>query len=466
MGHVDAERAAPTVARCHESGRAVRVQGGDPARRGHRPHGRLVPVAARRIVTLKAWLAGHQAQLGTAAIALTVLAMALPIQKIDTGCAQNSTYALVRAFAAGTAVIDPYEKETCDKSYRGGHFYSNKAPGLAMAILPAYEVVDGLGLLPESKRTALWIFGLWSSVLPAAIMLLLARRIANRFDPGTGTLVAVALGLATLTLPLATVDFGHVLAATLLLGAFAIALEQRGDEGRLLWLVLAGGLAGFAVTTEYPAALIALAVGIYAAIATRPVRRLVAFGAGGLVGVLPLLLYNQWAFGSATSLSYGAAVSDEGSHGDITVGHHDDGFYGVLTPSLSAAVRILLADRGLLTVTPIMILCTVGVVLLVRRGLRAEAFAIGGRRRRDADLQRVADDLTRLGLRRRHARAAVLLSGRSIRDLAPRARVPEGAVHRGRSRRRVARPHDDCHRHAATRRLRRDEGVVAPDPGR
>jgi hypothetical protein len=308
------------------------------------------------------------------AIALTILAMAIPIQR--PGCAQTSSYALVRALSNGTAQIDPYQEQTCDKSYRGGHFYSNKAPGLALAILPAYVMLHALGVVPDDTRVALWIFGLWSSVLPAAVLLLLARRIARRFDSGTAAFVAVALGLATLTLPLATVGFGHLLAATLLLGAFAIALTERRADARLLALVGAGALAGFAVTTEYPAALVATVIGIYAASFARPILRLIAFGVGGLIGMVPLLAYNQWAFGSMTSLSYASAVSEERA-GSVVIGHHDAGFYGVLVPSLSAVARILLADRGMLTVTPIVVLGVVGIVLLARRGMRAEAAAIG-----------------------------------------------------------------------------------------
>lgn len=321
-------------------------------------------------------VAAHGSRLAVAALALTVLALALPIQPLEMGCAETSTYALVRSLGDGTPRIDAYERETCDKALRGGHFFSSKAPGLAVTILPLYVALHATGLLPGNERTALWMLGLWSAVLPAAVMLILVRRIANRFEAGTGTLVAVTLGLATLTLPLVTLDFGHALAATLLVAAFAIALTERHAEGRPLLLLAAGALAGFAVTTEYPAALIATVIGIYSAAATRPVRRLLAFGAGGLVGVGPLLLYNQWAFGSATSLSYTSAVSSETVEGAVTVGQHNPGFYGVLTPSLSAAVRLLLADRGLLAVTPIMALGVVGLILLARRGMRAEAWAI------------------------------------------------------------------------------------------
>ena len=56
----------------------------------------------------------------------------------------------------------------------------------------------------------------------------------------------------------------------------------------------------------------------------------------------------------------------------VTVGPHDAGFYGVLVPSLSAVVRILLFDRGLLVVTPIMVRRCGGHRRLARRGMRAE----------------------------------------------------------------------------------------------
>ena len=303
--------------------------------------------------------------------------MVLPIQALDHGCAQTSTYALVRAIRDGTPHIDRYASETCDKSYRDGHFFSNKAPGLAFAVLPVYAALDVTHSRPDSERTLLWILGLWASVVPAVLMLLMIRRIANRFDAETGTLVAVVIGLGTLTLPLATLAFGHILAAALLMAAFAIALDSHGEEDRLWRLTAAGALAGLAITTEYPAGLVAVVIGIYAATTTRALKRLLAFGLGGAVGLIPLLLYNQWAFGSPNSLSYADAVKDVGPGGAVDVGNHDAGFYGVLSPSLSAAMRILVSDRGLLMVTPIMIVCILGVIVLARRGFRAEAVAIG-----------------------------------------------------------------------------------------
>ncbi|MBA3332096.1 MAG: hypothetical protein H0T39_14700, partial [Actinobacteria bacterium] len=83
----------------------------------------------------------------------------------QVGCNQTSHYALVRALADGTARIDPWQMETCDKSYFEGHFYSNKAPGLAFVALPLYLALDALDAVPENPRTAIWVLGLGSTVL-------------------------------------------------------------------------------------------------------------------------------------------------------------------------------------------------------------------------------------------------------------------------------------------------------------
>ena len=61
------------------------------------------------------------------------------------GCGGNSQFALVRALDHGHASIDEYHWQTCDKSYTNGHFYSNKAPGLAFFALPVWAALDAVG---------------------------------------------------------------------------------------------------------------------------------------------------------------------------------------------------------------------------------------------------------------------------------------------------------------------------------
>ena len=50
----------------------------------------------------------------------------------------------------------------------------------------------------------LWFLGLWATVLPATVLLLLVRKLGDRIAPGYGTVTAITLGVATLVLPFAT----------------------------------------------------------------------------------------------------------------------------------------------------------------------------------------------------------------------------------------------------------------------
>ena len=54
---------------------------------------------------------------------------------------QNSRLALTRALVErGSTIIDPDHATTGDKSFRDGHFYSDKAPGASLLALPAYAL--------------------------------------------------------------------------------------------------------------------------------------------------------------------------------------------------------------------------------------------------------------------------------------------------------------------------------------
>ena len=76
-------------------------------------------------------------------------------------------------------------------------------------------------------------------------------------------------------------------------------------------LALAGVLAGLAVVCEYPLAITGAIVGIYALMPRTPgvVRRALAYGGGVVAGVVPLLAYQWWAFGSPLHLAYANAVA-------------------------------------------------------------------------------------------------------------------------------------------------------------
>ena len=352
---------------------------------------------------------------GLGAIACLAIAYAMVMHSL--GWAETSNFALVRAFADGKPEIDRWQWETKDKSWHDGHFYSVKAPGLALVATPAYKAltaVGGTGASADLARTAreggatrweregtskglysddpqraervrtnieeetpmVWALGLVGVVLPALLLLLLVRSVAERIEPGYGTAAAIALGAGTLILPFGTLFFSHVMSAMLAFAAFAVLWRERAGPERLLLVAAGGALAGFAIVTEYPLGLAAIVLGLYAM--RRSLKRGVAYAAGFAAGIAPLVAYNLWAFGSVTHSSYTGAVAIQGDTGHDVVGLNDSGFFGIDPPDFQIALDLLFANKGLITLAPVLALGLVGIVLLHRRGHRAEAYVIGG----------------------------------------------------------------------------------------
>ena len=304
---------------------------------------------------------------GVLAVLVLVAASAVLLQPF--GYNQGSHLALVRALADGTPRIDAYRDYSGDESYYHGHFYSNKAPGLALASLPAYVALRAAHL-PHGVHA----LSLWGVLLPAAILLLLVASTAERIEPGLGTLTAATLGLATLVLPFTGLFFAHVLSALLGFAAFAVLWRERDGPPRLVLLVTAGLLAGLAVTTEYPLALAGAVLGVYAIARPQPIRRGLAYAAGVAVGIAPLLAFDWWAFGSPTHLSYGDVTAERGSAAERAASAgHPPHLFGVSAPRPRVALELLLSSRGLLVLGPVIVLGAAGALLLYRRGRRAEA---------------------------------------------------------------------------------------------
>src|SRR5947209_6155724 len=217
-------------------------------------------------------------RLGVVALVLIALASATVVQSFSWN--QTSHYALVRSIAHGTPKIDRYEASTGDKARFHGHWYSSRAPGLALYSVPWYGLLTAvhapsLALSSPAQRNAdemIWAVGLWGNVLPALVLLLLVRALADRVEPGYGTAASVTVGLGTLILPLGTLLFSHV------------------------------------------------------------------------------------------------------AYADLP--QHHAGFFGINLPSVASAASLLFSSRGLLTLSPVLALSIVGIVLLHRRGRRAEAAVI------------------------------------------------------------------------------------------
>ena len=360
---------------------------------------------------------------GIAAICVLAFGWAFVMQSL--GWAQTSYFAFVKALGDGNAQIDKYHWETRDKSWINGQFFSVKAPGLPLLATPAYLVLKAVGGEGLSRAAAdnaresgarlwtykalkisaygystsraravtrqlevqaplVWALGLLTSVLPALGLLLLIRKISERMLPGYGTAAALTLGMATMVMVFASQFFGHILASLVAFAAFALLMRERRGPPRLAIIGLAGLLAGLAVTVEYPLALAGIVIGLYAMLRgdlPKPgfapkLSRGVVYAAGVIVGVLPLFAYNQWAFGSPATNSYSNAVDVQGFTGHDTLGLNSSGFFGIGVPDPHAALELLLAPRGIITITPVVLVGLYGVWMMRKNGSRAEANTI------------------------------------------------------------------------------------------
>jgi hypothetical protein len=317
-------------------------------------------------------------RLALAAILLVGLSYATMIQSFSWN--QTSHFDLLRALYHGNTTIDPYRSNTGDKAFYHGHWYSARAPGLALFVLPWYTALNALDAdqwAYESKaqrgdNEIVYLVGLWGNVLPGLLLLLLVNRAAERLEPGFGAAAAVTLGLGTMVLGLSTLLFSHVFTAFLGFAAFMLLMRERDGPPRAWMAGAAGVLVGYAIASEYPLAFVAAVLGLYllsrrdTLTPSGVLRRGGAYALGALVGIVPLLLYNHYAFHSWTHLAY------------ADIPRQQQGFFGIEAPSLPVLATLLLDSRGLLTLSPVLILGGLGTVVLYRRGRRAEALAIGG----------------------------------------------------------------------------------------
>jgi hypothetical protein len=319
-------------------------------------------------------------RLALAAILLVGLSYATLIQSFSWN--QTSHYDLIRSLNQGKTTIDQYQVNTGDKAYYKGHYYSARAPGLALFALPFYDTLNLVGAESWTEEHVappdhpgdemIYLIGLWANVLPGLLLLVLVWRVAERFQNGYGAAAAVALGLGTMVLPLSTLLFSHVFTTFLAFAAFWIMLREREGPPSPMLLALAGLAMGYAFSSEYPTFFTAVVLMGYllsrrdALAPPLIVRRAGAYVVGGIVGIVPLLLYNHYAFGSWTHLAYS------------NIPRQKQGFFGIDPPSLKVLATLLLDSRGLLTISPVLILGALGTVLLYRRGKRAEALSITG----------------------------------------------------------------------------------------
>ncbi|HUY70732.1 MAG TPA: hypothetical protein VMV08_00685 [Gaiellaceae bacterium] len=297
---------------------------------------------------------------------LCLIALATLFWVYEPNTQDNSRLCLTRALVAGHVSADacftsllPHQ---FDVARYKGHFYSDKAPGMSVLEIVPAEIVS---LRPPTRWAAkgdlrLWAVHLLTSGLLFLLCVFLVGRISEGLAPGYGGAALVTFALGTQMSSLAIAGFDQMPAAALGFLAFVLAWKRRP---------LAAGLAaGAALTTEYEAAAILAIIAVYVALQGR--RALARYALGALPGIALLGAYDWAAFGAPWRPSYHYLHNRYAAQ-------QGRGLLGIQLPTLHATEKVFLGDRGLLLAAPVLLAAAFGLVLLWRRGLRAEALVCG-----------------------------------------------------------------------------------------
>ncbi len=307
-------------------GRRVRL-GKRQLVRGKRLGKRLVRLHCRlgqrlRLLTVKA---GVYLAFGGACVALVLF--------FHQGGGWNQNSRLLPVYAiveTGSLRADRWRFLTGDYAEIGGHVYGDKAPLASLSVLPWYWLWRHHSPGPQTAHdhhVALHIADLVAAAIPFSIFaVLLLARLSRVAPPSRAAWMALTTAFGTCLVCYGGMFFSHMLAATLFLAAYVLAIDRQRS------FVLAGFLGAMAVAAEYPMVLgEAILIG-YLAIGPDRRRRVVGY----LLGAAPV---------AAFLLGYNRALT--GGWFDLAYAHENAGFremraaFGLRLPSANALWELI-----------------------------------------------------------------------------------------------------------------------------
>jgi hypothetical protein len=313
-----------------------------------------------------------------------------------------SRFDLTRAVVEhGALRIDPYVRNTGDRAFVQGRWYTDKPPIVSLVAVPIYAAVHlvqrarrltpdcqvfGTVLHPAVRlepnkafQQALYACSLLTNGLSGVavgllLFELLRRRTTSRIAFASSTLVLLGTPLFSYS----TSFYSHVPTAALLLGAI-VCLDQRGVRPRGAELSparlrAAGACLALAPGCEYLSAAPAALVGLWFLFTVMPalrVRALANLALGAALPVLVLAAYHTAAFGLPWRTGYSFMTKPE------FVAGHASGLLGIHLPTLQGAYGLTFgARRGLFYLSPLAIIGVLFGYAHVRRR-RDWAFSVG-----------------------------------------------------------------------------------------
>ncbi|HVW91403.1 MAG TPA: hypothetical protein VHB74_02220 [Devosia sp.] len=285
----------------------------------------------------------------------------------------------------GTVEIGPYARLTSDKAVYEGRVYADKVPGHSLLALPAValgrfvrrlvgESTDSLDPAVLHAYSAWATIGTNAPISAAAVAVMFLLALALGASRAGALFAATCLGWATPFFGWSTAFFAHSVAGSLLLFALAAIVRlfpldpslRLSRPRQLAGIVPLGVLLGYTPVVETLAAPVVVLLGLLVlwrawhqqASAKQFLAVLAALALGGIVGALPLPIYNQIAFGSPLHLGYE----------DTSFSGMSDGFFGLTWPDPFVLGQILLGlYRGLVPLAPILAFVPFGIAAMFRQ---------------------------------------------------------------------------------------------------
>lgn len=303
------------------------------------------------------------------------------------GANQNARLGQMRAVVErGQLHYGGIRVPTHDIVNAGGKTYPNKAPGMSLVGVGPYFLVARLktaltGLFSEDfyHLFSCWLVTVIIVGLPCALGGVVFFRLLGLFHPALAPrlICTLALFLGTPAFAYSTVIYGHMVSSVLTVISFYLllkylVLEPRASRGSL-YIFLAGLAGGWAVVTEYPAAMIVTLLTIYCLVRAffRTGVRAFRFGwflAGLLLPAAVLLGYNYLVFDNPLYIAYFDKRAAAHS------AYRDGPVLGFQTRKLIAALydTSFGSFRGFFHLSPFLVLLFPGGFYLAReRGFRS-----------------------------------------------------------------------------------------------
>ena len=256
--------------------------------------------------------------------------------------------------------------------------YSSKAPLASLLGVPVHALnvlahrLAGAGA--PSRFSAFYVLRLFGAILPGLLGVWLFWAALGRLDvrrfAREATTAGFALGSMHYTYSCQLVSHAQagmaLFAACLAIEAARARPDPRDWRGALL--AAAAGCATAATPGfEYPAALAALALGVFALWRLRPVLRFVPYALGAALPVGLVALYHARAFGSPFATGYAFLEND------LFDKMMAPGFHGVHLPTVRGAAEALAVSlfslpTGLFVFSPFLALGAVGLWRAFRGG--------------------------------------------------------------------------------------------------